>query len=597
MSNAIAHLFSQSPQKQYATVQATSHYLTMRDGVQIAIDVMLPAERTPKTRLPALMVMARYWRSFEFLFPQPPKKAFIGPRETVADYLIPLGFAVVVVDARGTGASTGVSTTPFAHEEIADYGEVAQWIEAQAWCSGNIGALGISYEGATAQRLLTTGVKAVKAVIPQEIEYDIYEDVALPGGIFNLAFIKAWSESNKALDSNKPSKMFPFFARLIIKGVRPVDSDRKTHAVLRQAIQDHQGNTDVYAAISAVTYRDDIFGNTGMTLDDFSLPRDERAIQASGAALFTWGSWLDAATASSALRNFNTLSNPQIVIIGAWKHEMTGHGSPYLPAKTAPNPTQAQQWQAMAQFFDQTLRQETPPTGKKLFYYTLGEEAWKETDTFPLPNTKMQTWYFQANHGLAPEAPDRLDASDSYTVNFDATTGKTNRWHTQLPAPLVYRDRATQDRLLLTYTSEPLTQDTEMTGFPVVSLFVASSEPDCAFFVYLEEVDEKGYVRYLTEGQLRSIHHSHTKTLLHDVPHRTFKREDATPLPVNEFTEVTFALLPVSVLIRHGRCVRVAIAGADSETFARIPAQGTPVWQIARGRAMPSGIQLPIVKR
>ncbi|MBL8160492.1 MAG: CocE/NonD family hydrolase, partial [Anaerolineae bacterium] len=218
---------------------------------------------------------------------------------------------------------------------------------------------------------------------------------------------------------------------------------------------------------------------------------------------------------------------------------------------------------------------------------------------FPLPNSDMQTWYFQAQRGLAPTAPAGSTEPDTYQVDFSATTGKTNRWQTQMARPLVYRDRAPQDRRLLTYTSAPLEHDIEITGYPVVTLHVASSEEDGAFFVYLEDVDEQGVVRYITEGQLRGIHRKLAATpapYWSGMPYRSFRRADAAPLPRGERVELTFGLQPTSALIRRGHAIRVAIAGADSETFARIPAQGAPTWQVFRSAIAASCIRLPIVR-
>lgn len=597
MPTQLADLFAAPPPPIYKGVTAVSHYHTMRDGVQIALDVMTPADLPPGTRLPTLLIMARYWRSMELRMPSPPNKAPIGPREQTVDYFVPRGFAVVVVDGRGTGASHGVSRHPWSEEELADYGEIAAWIVAQPWSNGRIGAYGISYEGATAQRLLAVGGAAVRGVIPQEIEFDVYPDVALPGGVFNLAFIRAWSESNQKLDNSQPSSLFPWLVRPLVKGVRPVDADRADRAQLRQAIADHQANTDVYQAMTHVTYRDDPFGDTGVTLDDFSVFAHSEAIERSGAPIFTWGSWLDGAAAEAALRNFNSYSNPQICVIGAWKHEMTAHGSPYQRPKAAPNPGKMDQWAAMAQFFQETLVAERPLSGKTLFYYTLGAETWRQTGSFPLPDTEMQTWYFQAGGGLSPEPP-AVAGTDTYTVNFAATTGKTNRWHTQMARPLIYPNRAKEDGRLLTYTSAPLPKDMEITGYPILTLHVAANVPDAAFFAYLEEVDEKGVVRYLTEGQLRAIHRrlaDEPAPYRTGMPYRSFKRADAAPLPPGEMVELTFGLLPISALIRRGRRLRLALAGADADTFARIPAQGGVAWQVGRGQPYASAIQLPVV--
>lgn len=581
----------------YKGVQATSRYLTMRDGVQIAIDIMLPQGLQPGARLPVVMIMARYWRSMELRMPDPPNKALIGPRADIAEYLLARGFAIIVVDARGAGASTGIHHHPWSPEELADYGEVASWAADQSWCNGNIGAVGISYEGSTAQYLLTTGVKNVKSVVPMEYEFDVYTDVAFPGGIFNAAFIQAWNESNRRLDSNQTSRLFPFPARLLIKGVRPVDTDRKARKVLNQALNDHHANTDVHAALSQITYRDDPFGNTGVTLDNFSVFTHRAAIEASQGAMMAWGSWLDGATADTVLRAFNTLQNPMIGVIGAWKHEMSAHASPYHKPQTQPNPLLKQQWDAVAGFFDQTLAKSRPLDGKRLFYYTLGEEAWKQTDTFPLPNTLEQTWHFQPQRGLSTQKPN-VAGAENYEVDFEATTGVNNRWHTQMAQPVVYADRANADRRLLTFTSEPLDQDMTITGYPVVTLHVASDEADCAFFVYLEDVDARGMVRYLTEGQLRSIHRNLSDSpapYWTGMPYRTFKRADAAPLPHCEFVELTFGLQPVSALLRRGHRIRVAIAGADKDTFQRVPAQKTPVWHIGYGQVHSSHVRLPVI--
>jgi len=46
------------------------------------------------------------------------------------------GIALVLVDARGSGASFGTRTTGLDEREIADYGEVIDWIAAQPWSNG-----------------------------------------------------------------------------------------------------------------------------------------------------------------------------------------------------------------------------------------------------------------------------------------------------------------------------------------------------------------------------------------------------------------------------------------------------------------------------
>ena len=59
---------------------------------------------------------------------------------------------------------------------------------------------------------------------------------------------------------------------------------------------------------------------------------------------------------------------------------------------------------------------------------------------------------------------------------------------------------------MLTYTLAPLSGDTEVTGHPIITLYVASSEKDGAFCVYLEDIAPDGQCRYVTEGVLPALH-------------------------------------------------------------------------------------------
>ena len=103
---------------------------------------------------------------------------------------------------------------------------------------------------------------------------------------------------------------------------------------------------------------------------------------------------------------------------------------------------------------------------------------------------------------------------------------------------------------------------------------------------------------YITEGLLRSIHHPVSQEeppYTHLGPYHSFKEADAAALVPGEITEISFNLYATSVLIEQGHSLRVAIAGADADTFERIPASGTPVWTIYRDQIHPSYIDLPII--
>jgi predicted acyl esterase len=76
------------------------------------------------------------------------------------------GYAVVTVDARGTGASFGTINILFGDKEVSDYGAVADWITGQPWSNGKVGAYGFSCRGMTAANIASLPKASIKAVAP-----------------------------------------------------------------------------------------------------------------------------------------------------------------------------------------------------------------------------------------------------------------------------------------------------------------------------------------------------------------------------------------------------------------------------------------------
>ena len=151
-----------------------SRYLTMRDGVRIAVDVLLPDVARRGRRVPTILDATRYGRRSHAVAAAP---------------FVERGYAVVIVDARGTGASFGRSTSPFAPAEIRDYAEIVGWIADQRWSNGRVGGYGISYDSGTAELTAARRPPALVAVAPTYFTDDVYGDVLYPGGILNRRFV------------------------------------------------------------------------------------------------------------------------------------------------------------------------------------------------------------------------------------------------------------------------------------------------------------------------------------------------------------------------------------------------------------------------
>jgi putative CocE/NonD family hydrolase len=230
----------------------------------------------------------------------------------------------------------------------------------------------------------------------------------------------------------------------------------------------------------------------------------------------------------------------------------------------------------------------------------MGEEKWKKTNVWPPEGQSRKLWYLQENNGLTMEQPEFKDGTDDYKINFRASTGLLNRWMAPAGLPIDYSNRTKADKKLLTYTSLPLQNNIEITGNPIITLYISSTHEDGALFVYLEDVDENENVTYITDGNLRLIHRKISldeppyKNL---IPYHSFLKKDAAPLVPNEVSEIKFGLHATSVLIKKGHRIRVAIAGADKEVFMRYPAEGKPVITIERNSKYSSFIEIPIIEK
>jgi len=239
------------------------------------------------------------------------------------------------------------------------------------------------------------------------------------------------------------------------------------------------------------------------------------------------------------------------------------------------------------------------PIESSITYYTLGADRWTTTSAWPPEGFADESWYLSADQSLSPMQPESDGSADNYRVDFDVTTGRHNRWFTNNGGggDVVYGDRREMDKRLLTYTSAPFGDDREITGHPVITLYVRSTHDDGLFIAYLEDVAPDGRVTYITEGQLRGVMRrvSDEPALYRKIgPHHSQLRSDAMPLVPGEVAELKFELWATSVLIRKGHRLRIAIAGADKDTFARYPLDGgEPTITVERNSRYPSHIVLP----
>jgi uncharacterized protein len=592
--------------------QSSSVYVPMRDGTQIAVSVMLPADWHSGEKLPTLMRTARYWREPQVGWTA---RALIGlhllepgdilDRQVL--YFVDRRFIVVLADARGTGASSGHRDMEFSPDEVTDIGEVAAWAAKQPWSNGRVGAFGISYEGNTAELAAVPNQPAIRAVMPMFDSFDEYDDL-LAGGVPAFSLLSEWNDLIFALDHNDvcgadEAKGWRCVRdRLLTPGVRPVAGDRdKTH--LAEVIRQHN-NMNVIEAIKKVEFRDDTIstpaGNFTLSAISPSGLRDK--INSSHTPMMIWCGWFDGEACTDVLVGYNTLTVPQNIVIGPLSHGGDHNIDPFAANHNPPVPSSEEQFEMQAAFFDQTLRKDAPaPITSYVRYYTMGQGQWHTTPTWPPAGLTTQHFYLGADHSLsaastAPAAQN--NSTDTYTVDFSTTTGSSSRWYTGVGGgDVIYPDRATEDKKLLVYDSAPLEADLEITGTPVLTLKLASTASDGAVHAYLEDVAADGRVTYMDEGLLRLLDRKEVdpRTLAYvpaGPPHSYF-RADAERMTPGQPATIHLMLFTTSILLRKGHRIRLALAGADGPYFEHIPknAATPPTWTIYRNTSF---LELPV---
>lgn len=557
-----------------------SIYVPMHDGVKLAVDVYLPSVKGPGAKFPTIFVDTRYGRQWEMPHRRP--SFFLGQ-----------GYAMVIVDARGTGASFGVRPIELFSGEVDDMRELIGWIAQQPWSNGKVAVTGVSYSADSADLATTTGAPALKAAVIRSSEIDPYLQLLLPGGVENDAMFREWNQVvatfDMGLDCLNDVTKCP-----TTQGLAPVAGD-EDYKLARAALKEHLLNGPPEDLL-AITYRDDKVP-TGYTMLESGAASRIDAMRAAKVPTQYWASWVDGGTADSVLSRYVSAPDvPMEVYIEATNHAEIRAADPFFVASGAPQMPVDDLYAANLDFLNRAMVK-GESIRRQIRYVVMGSGDWRTTTTWPPQDVAQTVWKFDADNRLVTGATSTDSGIDRYKVDYTATTGLHTRWSTQYGPPTDYGDRAYETTKLLNYTSEPFEEDKELVGNPVVHLYVSSDYPDVAFFAYLQDVAPDGRVTYITEGMLRSIHRKiATEPLPYTQagPPHSFNRADRLPLIPGETAEISFALFPTAALIRKGHRLEVSIAGADADTFQRYPRRGDPTWTIFRGGPRPSGITIPL---
>jgi putative CocE/NonD family hydrolase len=572
----------------YSEWVRTSQYVTVWDGTKLAVDIIRPAENGVPVEepLPVIWIHHRYQRALVTPNGNIRTEVWYDSRlKTVMQH----GYAIGVVDVRGGGASYGTRNGPFSPDEAQDAYDITEWFATQPWCNGRVSMYGRSYLGITQYFAASTIPPHLVAIFPEMAMFDFYSFV-YPGGVFREDFATQWGSGVRRRDTNP------------INPTAPVDEDIDG-AMRSEALTEHQGNSDVYTWTSGPEYRDSLGENDEMIHIERSPATYLEEVKKSGIAAYHLVGWYDMYPRDALLWYSNLEpNNPQKLVIGPWNHS----------ASEKLMTTEYLRWYDFwLKDIDNGIMDEPP-----IHYYTMGAppgQAWRSTWQWPLPEQEPTYYYFHSgpsgsvkssNDGLLSVwIPTNPTDQDDVTVDYSATTGRATRWTNGYGGDFGYPDMTTNDEKGLTYTTPPLISDIELTGHPVIHLWVTSTAADGDFFAYLEEIEpiSAGSTelksRYITEGTLRASHRAISTPpfdYLNLPYHRSFAG-DISGLPTGEPVELIFDMHPTSNIFDKGHRIRVTITFSDRDNTKTPELSPAPTVSVYRNANYASYIVLPVI--
>jgi hypothetical protein len=588
----------------YDGARRTSDYLILSNGTRLAYDLILPTKKRVACgeRLPVLFKYTPYLRTFT-IFEKDGKniiadlydlgwkeRAMLRIRYWITDqgrFMDPLfrtgwlknmvkhGYAVIVVERPGTGASFG-RLNPSFEAGAREVDEILSWIASQTWCNGNIGMYGDSWQGQIQLSAASTGNPHLKAIFPASTWLDNYTGSLYPGGVYNKAFGNFFTWSQKFLNSNV---------------VTPVDRDPEgkllAHArAERQNATIAEKFTEVF---KQYRYRDSTTPEGyKIWLDSMAEPRLMSRVHQARVPVYMVAGWYDLFI-RDIFQLYANFSGPKRLMVRPLDH--SGIEKKHFDLDFG---VEAHRWfDYWLKGIDNGIMNEPP-----IHYYLLGtasKEAWQTADTWPVKSGERRNFYLGS--ALRSEPPSAYESFDTHRVDYSTTTGKRSRW-SAVNWGHQYPNMRSNDAKALTYTTAPLESPVQVIGHPVANIWLKTDAPDLDLFVYLEEVDGDGNSTYVTEGNLRASHRALGKASFENlgIPWHNHFKSELQAIPPEEPIELVFDLLPTAYQFSKGRRIRTTVAFADAENFETPVIHPAPAVHLLRDKNHPSFMELPLIR-
>ena len=298
-------------QPQYETEREVIR-LPAFDGELLYIEVVKP---TAEGRWPTILEASPYHGT---LADRDGTRIFPGPKNSDGDpigltgYFAPRGYAVVMMDLRGTGRSQGC-LNHLGSKDATDLEQVVEWAASQDWSNGRVGMTGHSYVGSTPSVAAAQNPDGLETIVPSAGLASMYHHQFQAGVPFFLQWTGVqWSYNYLTVAASLP----------------PVGAEPVQNANTGDDFGNNMEETGCGAPDSALTAGEDQFSGR---YADWHLQRDwNDEVTDADIPVFGVHGINDNAARVGALEWFFERRNPQDKLwLGQWDH-----GSPCCPTQS-----------------------------------------------------------------------------------------------------------------------------------------------------------------------------------------------------------------------------------------------------------------------
>jgi uncharacterized protein len=564
--------------------------ITMSDGVVIRANVFLPSTPGP---YPTLLTATGY------------NKDAMNPTGTECDgqqglagaepNLAEKGYAVMVMDDRGTGASGGKWESWDARTQQ-DYKEVLDWIQGQPWSDSSVATTGASYMGITsfliaeadASRVAEGKPRAVKAIWADIPMADAYRDVTFQGGSSNVSFIPLWLGLVGGLSALPPSSL----------SLNPQEAATNYLEHLLDNVE-FGGKHVVGAVLGEEPAYDGPFYRLRSPVVRASEIRVPVVVQ---------GGWWDLFQRGEPLLWESLVNSPDRVLFMSPHYHITSG-----PAME--DPKLKEKWFAHWLLGAKNSVQKTPHVN----LFPINGTQWEHFKRFPLPKTKYQRLHLSGeasgsggvalhDGSLTGTAPHGEGGDEAPLLPASSPCSReTAQWTAGAAAGTPCEtNNATYDASSLTYTTAPLSGGMKFTGLITADVWAKLSTTDATLVAVLSDVETSGASNQITAGFLMASQRAVDPALstygpkgLMIRPWHPFTKASQKAVTPNEPTEYKIEIYPTSEIVKAGDRLRLTIGTANTFSSApNVPTLGQEAGgsiTVLHGPRYDSTVLLPIV--